>query len=193
MDAIDAIRGRRSVRDYLPRPVDRAVIADLIRDATHAPWTPMSAPEPWVFAVIEGAERVAGYGARALRHARDNRPARPGYDWVDNPDFSVFYNAPVVILIAGKIGNPTALEECTRAGQNLVVAAHARGLGACWVGSPNLWLADEGVQAELGIAEGFAPHAAFALGYAAQVPPRATDFEPRITWVKDAPGRAFKA
>lgn len=193
MEAIEVIRTRRSVRDYLSRPVDRALIAEIVCDAAHAPWTPMSRPEPWVFNVIEGRERVAGYGERALRFARDNRADRDGYRWADDPAFSVFYNAPTVILITGRIGNPLALEECTRAGQLLTVAAHARGLGTCWVGSPNLWLADKGVQAELGIADGFEPLAAFTIGYPAQTSQRPIDFEPRIIWSKDGAAPAFKS
>lgn len=187
MDAIEAIRGRRSVRDYLPRPVGRQLIEEIVKDATTAPWTPISAPEPWVFNVIEGRGRIADHGERALRYARENRPQLDGYRWADQPGFSVFHNAPVVVLISGKTGNPFALEECTRAGQILTISAHARGLATCWVGSPNLWLRDSAVRLELRIPEGFEPHAAFTLGYPASAPAPPAAFEPRIIWVPDEP------
>ena len=186
MDAIEAIRTRRSVRDYLDRAPPPALIEELVRDASHAPWTPISPPEPWVFNIIVGRDRIAGYGARALAYAREHRPSRHGYGWADDADFSVFYNAPAVVLISGRIGNRLALEECTRAGQILTIAAHARGLATCWVGSPNLWLADPDVWRELSIPEGFAPHAAFTLGYAARQPPRPSGCAARIIWADDA-------
>ena len=182
MDAIDAIRTRRSIRHYLDRSVERPLIEAVIADAAHAPWTPISVPEPWVFTVIEGAERIEELGARALDHARRNRPQREGYGWLDDPNFSVFHGGPVVVIVSGKRDNPLALEECTRAAQVLTIAAVARGLGSCWVGSPNLWLGDAGVQQEIGIPAGFEPYAAIVLGYAAAVPPAPRMFEPRINW-----------
>lgn len=192
LDAIDAIRGRRSIRDYLQELPDRELISEIIRDAAHAPWTPISRPEPWVFTVIEGCERIAGYGERALRFARENKPDRPGYAWVDDPAFSVFYNAPALILISGNVGSPVALEECTRAAQLLTISAHARGLGSCWVGAPNLWLADDGVQGELGIPDGFEPLAAVTLGYPADEPAAAARIDPRINWTRDRAGFAAR-
>jgi nitroreductase len=183
MDTIEAIHARRSIRDYLPEAVERSLIEALIDDAAQSPWTPISAPEPWVFTVIEGQEMIRSYGARALQYARENRPDRSGYDWTENPDFSVFYNAPAVIIISGKISNRLALEECTRAGQTLSIAAVARGLGSCWVGSPMLWLGDDSVRAELHIPEGFAPHAVFTLGYAAANPKNPALITTRTNWL----------
>jgi nitroreductase len=187
MDTIEAIHGRRSVRDYLPAPVDHALIEAIIDDAAQAPWTPISAPEPWVFTVISGLGRIKDYGARALQYARDNRPAQ-GFGWTERPDFSIFYNAPMLVIISGKIGNPLALEECTRAGQILSISAVARGLGSCWVGSPMLWLGNPDVRSELCIPEGFAPHAVFTLGYAATVPVKSAAITTRTNWLGDDEG-----
>ena len=182
MNTMEAIHGRRSIRDYLPRAVEQSVLEAIIHDAAQAPWTPISAPEPWVFTVIRGLARIRDYGARALQFARDNRPER-GYEWTERPDFSVFYNAPVVIVISGKIGNPLALDECTRAGQILSISAFARGLGSCWVGSPMLWLSDPNVRTELGIPEDFAPQAVFSLGYPATIPTNPGVITTRTNWV----------
>ena len=182
MDAIEVIRSRRSVREYEDRPVERALIEEVIRDATHAPWTPLAMPEPWLFVVIEGPDRIAEYGRRALDYARTHRPQLKGYEWTERPGFSVFHGAPVVVLVAGRADYRLALEEATRAGQILALSAHARGLGSCWVGAPNLWLENPEVRAELGIPEGFAPFAAFTLGYPARTPVAPIPFQPRIVW-----------
>ncbi len=183
MDAIDAIRTRRSIRHFDARSIDREHIELLLADASHAPWTPISAPRPWAFTVIEGREQVADFGARALAYARAHRPRREGYNWLDDPDFSVFHGAPAVVLISGKQANPTALEECTRAGMLLLVAAHARGLGGCWVGSPNIWLAEPAHWRELQTPVGYAPMATIALGYAASIPPAPRPFALSINWL----------
>lgn len=184
MDMIDAIHGRRSIRRFRTDPVPRPLIEALILDAACAPFTPMSPPDPWVFTVVEGRARITSYGERALDFVRSHRPQRDGYGWADDPHFSVFHAAPAIIIISGASTNPLGLEECTRAGQILTLSAHARGLGSCWVGSPNLWLRDPRVRLELGIPEGFTPHAVFAIGFPAPPLPTRTALPlPRITWL----------
>lgn len=165
MDAITAIRTRRAVRAFEDRGVDRDTIADVIADACHAPFTPLAREGAWLFTVLTGRERVASAGELALAHAVAHRPAGPGYEWTERPGFSVFHGAPAAIVISGREGFAGAREECTRAGQILEIAAHARGLGTCWVGSPMLWLIDPQTRAELRIPAGWCPQAAFAIGY----------------------------
>jgi nitroreductase len=181
MDAITAIHSRRSIRDYDKRSVAREIVAEILWDAAQAPTTPVSGP--FLFHVIEGGARISDYGERAKQYTRAHRPGAEGYAWTDKPDFKVFLNAPVVIVISGHANNSQSLEDCTRAGQNLMLSAHARGLGSCWVGAPMLWLRNPQTRQELGIAEAFEPFAAFTLGYAAAVPPARQRERPPIVWV----------
>ncbi len=175
MDAIEAIRSRRSIRAYLDRPVARELIEAVIWDAAQAP-PPFSGQIPWSFNVIEGVAHIAALGARAKQYAAE----RHAGEWATRPDFEVFWGAPVVIVISGRA------EDCCRAGQNLMLSAHARGLGTCWVGSPMLWLQDATAQAELGIPAEPAPVSALCLGYAKAVPPPAGRARPVIIWAADA-------
>jgi nitroreductase len=175
MDVIAAMHGRRSVRSYDPRPVPRELIESVIVDAAQAP-PPFRGQIPWTFNVIEGVERIAAYGDRALSYARENRPDGPGWEWVERPGFKVFWDAPVVIIISGPVG------DCNRAGQNLMLSAHARGLGTCWVGSPMLWLGSSVVKAELNIPANLAPVAVFCVGYPAAIPEPVVHEPPPIVW-----------
>ena len=144
MDVIEAIHGRRSVRSYQAKPVERALIESLIDDAAQAP-PPFQGQVPWAFNVVEGAERIAAYGARAMDYARKHRADQSGSSWLDRPGFDIFWGAPAVVIISGPVG------DCCRAAQNFMLSAHARGLGTCWVGSPMLWLDTPEARAELGI------------------------------------------
>jgi nitroreductase len=180
MDTITAIHTRRSIRDYEKRTVEREIIADILWDAAQAPTTPVSGP--LLFHVIEGAARIADLGEHAKQYARDHRPDAAGYAWVDRADFKVFLDAPVVIVISGRADNSQSIQDCTRAGQNLLLSAHARGLGCCWVGAPMLWLRSPATRKQLVIAEAFEPFAAFTLGYAASVPPSHSRDRPEIVW-----------
>jgi nitroreductase len=182
MDTIRAIHTRRSVRDYEKRAVERELIADILWDAAQAPTTPVSGP--FLFHVIEGVARIEDLGERAKQYARQHRPDVAGYSWADRPNFKVFLGAPVVIVISGHSENFESIQDCNRAGQNLVLSAHARGLGSCWVGAPMLWLRCSEARKQFGIAEAFEPFAAFTLGYATSIPPWHSRERPEIVWVR---------
>ena len=175
MDVIAAIHGRRSVRSYDPRPVERELIEAVIDDAAQAP-PAFRGLVPWAFNVVQGVERIAAYGARAMDHARAHRRDESDSSWLDRPGFKIFWDAPVIIIISGPDG------DCCRAGQNLMLSAHARGLGTCWVGSPMLWLNTPEVRAELGIPSTLTPVAVLCLGYPAAFPEAVPREKPLIIW-----------
>lgn len=187
MDAVEAMQTWRTIRAYRHDPVDRSVIADLLWHAVQVS-TPPGNESPWAFCVLEGVDRIEAYGERAMECARRLRPpGKPGWGWVDRPGFKVFWNAPVVVLICAQSGNSEAPFDCCRAGQNLALAAHARGLGTCWVGAPLPWLSDSGT-AELGVPRGYEPSVVMLLGY----PESAREPKPRpmpdIVWCSDLRG-----
>lgn len=175
MDVIEAISSRRSIRSFRPLPVERALIEAVISDAAQAP-PPTSDQVPWTFNVIEGVERIAAFGAEAMAYAAAHHPDEPGWGWLERPGFSIFWDAPVLIIISGPVG------DCNRAGQNLMLSAHARGLGTCWVGSPMLWLSTDAAKRELGIPVSLSPVAAICLGYAASAPPPVERGRPVVIW-----------
>ena len=172
MDVIAAIHGRRSVRSYQPTPVPRELIEAIITDSAQAP-PPFRGMVPWAFNIIEGTKRIAAYGERAMDHARKHRPES---SWLNRPGFKIFWDAPAVIIISGPV------DDCARAGQNLMLSAHARGLGTCWVGSPMLWITTPEVRAELKIPEKLTPVAVFCLGYAAATPDPVVHERPPVIW-----------
>ena len=188
MNVIEAIHGRHSVRAYRPDPVARSVIEDLVWAAAQAPTPPASGEHPWAFCVIQGRERLAAFGQRALAYARDHQPPGRPWSWCDRPGFEVFWGAPALLVICGRSGHPEAASDCCRAGQNLVLAAHARGLGSCWVGAPLPWLQSDGVAHELGLPAGFDPWVAVILGHADESPAGNPRRRPPITWCAGASG-----
>jgi nitroreductase len=72
-------------------------------------------------------------------------------DLLSDPDFQIFYHAPVLIVISAKELNSWAVEDCSLAGQNLMLAAYAAGLGTCWIGFANPWLNTPEGKAVLGL------------------------------------------
>ncbi|WP_143684433.1 nitroreductase family protein [Variovorax sp. KK3] len=183
MDALEAIHGRRSIRAYQKAPLSRALIEELLWAAVQAPTPPVSGTVPWKLCMLEGAERLAAYGLRAKEYARTHQPEGEHWEWPTRPGFEVFWGAPVLVLICAQAGNAEARYDCCRAGQNLLIAAHALGVGTCWIGAPIPWLRSEGVARELGMPEGYDAEVAVVMGVAAQTPVGQPRPRPDVAWL----------
>ena len=189
MNLIDALHGRRSIRHYLPTALPHAQVEDLLWHAVQVPRPPICTDDAWAFVVIAGVQRLAGLGARAKAYAAQHQarlqsPQHP-WAWPSRDDFEVFWGAPVLVLMCARQHHPEAPFDCCRAGQNLALAAHAAGLGSCWVGSPLPWLAsDEGRQA-VGLPAGHDVAVAMVLGHPAEPVPGQSAPRPVIRWHDD--------
>lgn len=147
MDAIEAMRTRRSVRAYLDRPVERNVIETII-DCGRLAATARN-EQPWEFIVITDA---------AMRR----RVA-------DITDFGKFIaDAPVCIAVFCREGK-YYLEDGCAATQNMLVAARAHGLGSCWVAGDKKTYVDD-MRRLLGVPKGFLLVSLIAVGYPAAMP-----------------------
>ena len=136
---IEAIRKRRSVRAYEPKPVPRDVINAIIEAGNEAPSAMNS--QPWRFVVVEEREskekllRAALPGAkRILETIKDADPERyevikKRYGELKDP---VYYSAPAVVFVIGS--GRYADHSCPLVCENMMLAAYSLGLGSCWVG-----------------------------------------------------------
>ena len=183
MDAIQAMHERRSIRAYEPRAVTREQVEELLWAAVQAPTPPVSGPAPWHVCVLEGAERLGRYGVRAKEYARLHQPEGQHWAWSERPEFQVFWGAPILVLFCARKGNREAPNDCSRAGQNLLIAAHARGIGSCWVGAPIPWLRSPGIAAEWGLPPEYEAEVAIVLGHPAENPLGNPRGRPHITWI----------
>ncbi|MDX1929845.1 MAG: nitroreductase family protein [Pirellulaceae bacterium] len=138
LSAMDAIYGRRSVRDYAPERIDHATIHALLAAAVQAP-TAMH-EEPWAFAVVQDkqmlqslsdtAKELLASGTDAIHSVK----ARLALDRFTQTEFNVFYNAGTLIVICGKPIGPFVAADCWLAAENLMLAATSKGLGSCVIG-----------------------------------------------------------
>jgi nitroreductase len=111
MDAIEALKTRRSVRSFTEEPIPKDVIEDVI-DCGRLAATARNT-QPWEFVVVTDKTTRAQLAALA-------------------PNGPFIETAPVCIVVLCEDG-AYYLEDGCAATQNTLVAAHARGLGACWV------------------------------------------------------------
>ncbi|MFZ1055549.1 MAG: nitroreductase [Opitutaceae bacterium] len=143
MELMDAIYGRRAVRDYTERRVPRSLLHELIDAAIQAPTA--LGEQPWVFAVIEGKGLLQDYSDRAKAHFLatfnpGNDPHSLKRDQLLDPAYNLFYTASTAVVIYAKTGWQFAATDCCLAAENFMLAAHGKGLGTCPVGFAHAWL-----------------------------------------------------
>src|SRR3970282_258936 len=124
MELRQAIYGRRSVRDYLDKPLPREVVESLLTDAVQAPNS--IDRQAWSFVVIQSRQRLARYPRAALASLSselDPELAR----LVADPTFNIFYNAPMLVVICATLPDPMVRHDCALAAATLMLAAHGQG------------------------------------------------------------------
>lgn len=147
MDALEALKTRRSVREYSPEPVPRKVVEDLV-DCGRLAATARNV-QPWEFVAVTDA-------ATRKQLARTVQTGK------------FIADAPVCIAVFCKEAK-YYLEDGSAAVQNLLVAARAHGLGSCWVAGDKKPYAEE-VRRFLGAPGGFKLVALVAVGKAKSTP-----------------------
>jgi nitroreductase len=190
MDGVlQVIHERRSVRRYGDGPIDDATLDQLLDAAV---WAPSAVnAQPWAFGVIRDHSLLDHYAARAkaiyltdppvaelastseqlLAHLRELL-SEPGYD--------VFHGAGTLITIYAMA--PGGVPDCYLAGENLMLAAHAVGLGTCPIGLslPVLNMVD--VKDELGVDRSFVAALPIVVGYPAERPHVTTRNPPNLLY-----------
>jgi coenzyme F420-0:L-glutamate ligase/coenzyme F420-1:gamma-L-glutamate ligase len=175
------LAGRRSIRRYLELPVARELVDSLLEAATAAPSAHNR--QPWRFLVIEAQstkQRLAQAMGNRLRfdRLRDGDPL----DAIEadvSRSHARLTGAPVLVLVCMTMADmdryaderrnqaerSMGLQGTAMATQNLLFAAHAAGLGACWMCAP-LFCPDT-VASVLALPPGWEPQAIITLGYPA--------------------------
>jgi nitroreductase len=184
MSVMEAINTRRSVRAYLPQPLDRATIRALLAAAVRAP-TAMHG-EPWAFVILQDPQVLKRVSDRAKvlfaeeEHRLHLDQGGHALDIFSSPDFNIFYNASTLIVICGKPIGPFVAADCWLAAENLMLAAHSMELGTCVIGSALLALNASDVKSELGIPDDFSAMASIIAGVPSGETSLTTRKEPNV-------------
>lgn len=180
----DFLLTRRSIRRFKPDPIPDSVLRDILHTATFAPSAHNR--QPWRFVVLtEPAVKKHLSDSMAAEFERDLEKDQLSPEEITkrvNRSRERITGAPVVILLCldmtemdeypdprrRKAEYLIATQSAANAGMQLLLAAHAEGLGGVWVCSP--MFAQELVQKTLNISEAWEPQAMFLLGYPVEIP-----------------------
>ena len=184
MELKQAIYGRRATRAYTPEPVDQAVLEALIDAAIQAPSAINR--QPWGFCVVRDAvllERIS-HEAKALmlRSSPAGLAAHHFEEMLGNPAFQIFYHAPALILICAVEDSAWSHVDCTLAAQNLMLAAHGKGLGSCWIGFAQSWLETAEGRAALDLPANWTSVAPIIVGHPQGIAPAPPRKKPELRW-----------
>lgn len=153
MDTLEAIFTRRSVRDFRHDPLEEKDIKDLLKAGMQAPSAKNE--QPWHFIVIDDQNLLKSI---------------PEF----HPHAEMLQDAPLAILVCSdrKLETKRAswLQDCSAATQNILLAAHDKGLGAVWLGIfPDVDRV-KGMQELLSIPADIRPVSLVAIGHPRSVP-----------------------
>ena len=136
MDVLEAIRTRRTAGRFKPDPVPREVIEELLEAATWAPNHHLN--EPWSFFVLAGDERFRFGEAMAVDMLHGHDPDSDQAHAIVEAQRQKACRSPVIIVAASEPASGPKIVEVENVAavacgvQNMLLAAHARGLATKW-------------------------------------------------------------
>ncbi len=181
-DFIELAHGRRAIRRYTDQPVPPELLNQLLETATWAPSAHNR--QPWRFAVLEAPAskenlaRAMGQRLRADRSADGDPPEAIERDVARS--FARITGAAVLVVVClslvdmdsypdarrSQAERTMAVQSVAMAAQTLWLAAHAAGLGACWLCAP--LFVPQLVTQTLGLPPDWEPQGLLTLGWPAE-------------------------
>lgn len=153
METLQAIKTRRSIRKFLDKPIASEIVRELLEAAMFAPSA--GNEQPWQFIVLDD------------RKFLDEVPTICA-------TASMCRQAPMAILVCGDSSLEKYpefwVQDCSAAVENLLLAAHALGLGGVWAGVYPMKDRVEAFRNRLYLPEEITPFALVALGYPNEAP-----------------------
>ena len=110
---------RRSIRSFKPDSVPEADLREIVKAGLYAA-SGRGSQDTIILAITNPA--------MVKRLSRLNCEIG---GWA--PDFDPFYGAPAVLVVLAEKERPTAVYDGSLVMGNLMLAAHASGLGSCWI------------------------------------------------------------
>lgn len=187
MELMNALRTRRSVRNYSSRQVDAETLQLLLEAAVLAPSASNS--QPWAFGYIRGAENLRDLSDRSKALLLSRMATNPSLERMrprlEDPTVNLLHGAPALVAIYATSAGSWAKSDCAMAALQLMLAAHSLGLGTCWIGMVQALFESAGLKAELGVPAEYAAAGVIAVGYSeGELPPTRGRNAPELVYRK---------
>jgi nitroreductase len=155
---MELILGRRSVRVFAPGEIENSVLEMILEGAMAAPSA--MTRDPWRFVTVRQADTLKQLAS-----------ACPGGSMLPSAGLAIVVCGDQQAAFEQKIGY--LIQDCSASIENLLLSAHALGLGSCWVGVYPEEASMRKVRDAVNLPASVVPVAVIALGYPGeQLPPR---------------------
>ena len=175
---IDNIMARRSVRQYLDKPVEHELLEVVVRAGINAP-SGMNR-QPWIIRVVEDQQLIADVNGIFMQENPDQVARDPNFK-------NMFRNAPNLICVCTPAKGGGELDAGLR-GENMMLAAQSLGLGTCCLGGPvRFLLSNERCKFfidRLDIPEDYKLNYIIAIGYPNEQPDAKPRDESKVKYIK---------
>jgi len=169
MDTMECILSRTSVRNFSDRKVETELIQEIMKAGMAAPSAVNM--QPWMFVAVRNREALDAL-AQQLPYAK------------------MLKQAPVGIVVCGDLRRTLDqrereywIEDCSAAAQNILLAAHALGLGAVWTAVYPVAERVATVLSILDLPDYLVPLNVIPLGYPSELHPPKDKWDPeRVFW-----------
>ena len=164
-ETLETIKSRRSVKNFSDKPVSKKIIDAVIEAGLYAP-SGMGKQSPIIVAVTDKQtrDRLSQLNSRYI-----------------GADIDPFYGAPAVLVVLADRNVPTYLYDGSLTMGNMLLAAHALGIGGCWIHrAKQVFDSPEGkeILKSLGIEGDYEGIGNCVLGYPADDPKPAAERKP---------------
>ena len=143
--------------------------------------------QPWTFTVVRDKDVLNRLSHAAKSHMLATMPPSAQSDHfrsrLSDPNFHIFYHAPMFVLISAIAQGPWIVEDCALAAENLMLAAYAVGLGTCWIGFAQGFLNTPDGKKLLDLPPAWVPIAPIIVGRPKAVPVDVSRKAPDVRWV----------
>ncbi len=162
---LQTILGRRSIRKYKEGQISDSELQAIMEAAIHAPNARNQ--QKWHFTVIQNKKKLDSLTQQIKENIKNS-----GNEFlkgrIKDPAFSIFHDAPTVVMISGEDKAEFVVVDCGLAAENICLAARSLNIGSCVVASSDMLFAHdqkEKIKKELGIPSGYSHIITVTLGY----------------------------
>ena len=172
-EVIKNILTRRSIRTYEEGKISDEQLNALLEAAKYAPSGGNS--QTWRFTVVQNKEKLEQLNSlvrESFRHLevdeKTYRSKKSGKRAAEKDNYKFYYSAPTLIIVSNDKESPNCMADSAIALENILLAAHSLGLGACFVNQITWFCDDKNVRralTDMGIPENYVVCGSAVVGY----------------------------
>ncbi len=161
---IQTIMDRRSVRSYKTKQINDEDLSTILKCGLQAPSARNQ--QAWELVAIQNKDFLSRLNADCVKFVKETMQQYTKI--TSQPNASIFYHAPTLVLVAGDSSNSYSPIDCSLVMQNIVLSACSLGLASCINGIVIAFLNSPTGQQyvnKMGIKEGYQFYISTTLGY----------------------------